>query len=63
MPQDHKLAFLNAAIDRRTTSEGRVQPSATPYILQAGAVIPASLIRLALRFAGASHGAGNGKRL
>jgi len=42
--QDHKLAFLNGAIDRRTTGEGRVQAPATPYILQAGAVIPASLI-------------------
>ena len=42
--QDHKLAFLNGAINRRTTSEGRIQRPASPYILQAGAVIPASLI-------------------
>ncbi|CAM5768381.1 MULTISPECIES: TrbI/VirB10 family protein [Hyphomicrobiales] len=42
--QDHKLAFLNGNIDRRTTSSDRVQPPASPYVLQAGAVIPASLI-------------------
>jgi type IV secretion system protein TrbI len=42
--QDHKLAFLNGNIDRRTTSPDRVQQAATPYVLQAGAVIPASLI-------------------
>jgi type IV secretory pathway VirB10-like protein len=42
--QDHKLAFLNDAVDRRTTSPDRVQPAASKYILQAGAVIPASLI-------------------
>ena len=42
--QDHKLAFLNGNIDRRTTSPDRVQPPASPFVLQAGAVIPASLI-------------------
>ncbi len=42
--QDHKLAFLNGNTDRRTTSSDRVQPPASPYVLQAGAVIPASLI-------------------
>jgi type IV secretion system protein VirB10 len=42
--QDHKLAFLNGNIDRRTTSPDRVQEPASPYVLQAGAVIPASLI-------------------
>jgi type IV secretion system protein VirB10 len=42
--QDHKLVFLNGPIDRRTTSPDRVQPPASPYVLQAGAVIPASLI-------------------
>lgn len=42
--QDHKLAFLNGNVDRRTTSMERVQPAASPYVLQAGAVIPASLI-------------------
>jgi type IV secretion system protein VirB10 len=44
MSQDHKLAFLNGNVDRRTTSPDRVQPAASPYLLQAGAVIPASLI-------------------
>jgi type IV secretory pathway VirB10-like protein len=42
--QDHKLAFLNGAVDLRTTSTDRVQPAASKYILQAGAVIPAALI-------------------
>ena len=42
--QDHKLAFLNGNVDRRITSPDRVQPPASPYVLQAGAVIPASLI-------------------
>ena len=42
--QDHKLAFLNGAVDRRTTSPDRVQVTASKYILQAGAVIPAALI-------------------
>jgi len=41
---EHKLAFLNGNIDRRTTSPDRVQAPASPYVLQAGAVIPASLI-------------------
>jgi type IV secretion system protein VirB10 len=42
--QDRQLAFLNAVVDRRTTSSDRVMPPASPYILQAGAVIPAALI-------------------
>jgi type IV secretory pathway VirB10-like protein len=42
--QDRKLAFLNGNVDRRTTSPDRVQAPASPYVLQAGAVIPASLI-------------------
>lgn len=42
--QDHKLAFLSGSIDRRTTSPDRVQPPASRCVLQAGAVIPASLI-------------------
>jgi type IV secretory pathway VirB10-like protein len=42
--QDHKLAFLNGNIDRRTTSSDRVQPPASQYVLQAGGVISASLI-------------------
>jgi type IV secretion system protein TrbI len=42
--QDHKLAFLNGAVDRRTTSPDRVQAPASQYVLQAGAVIPAALL-------------------
>jgi type IV secretion system protein VirB10 len=42
--QDKQLAFLNAAVDRRTTSLDRVMPPASPFVLQAGAVIPAALI-------------------
>ena len=42
--QDKQLAFLNAAVDRRTTSSDRVTAPASPFVLQAGAVIPAALI-------------------
>jgi type IV secretion system protein VirB10 len=42
--QDHKLAFLNGNIDRRTVSPDRLEAPASPYVLQAGAVIPAALI-------------------
>jgi type IV secretion system protein VirB10 len=42
--QDRKLAFVNASIDRRITSPDRVTKPASPYIVQAGSVIPAALI-------------------
>ena len=42
--QDRKLAFLNAAADRRTVSPDRLAAPASRYVLQAGAVIPAALI-------------------
>jgi len=42
--QDRKLAFVNASIDRRTTSPDRVTKAASPYVVQAGSVIPAALI-------------------
>ena len=42
--QDHKLAFLNGTVDRRTVSPDRMQAPPSPYVLQAGAVIPAALI-------------------
>jgi type IV secretion system protein VirB10 len=42
--QDHRTAFLNAASDRTTTSPDRIQGPDSPYVLQAGAVIAASLI-------------------
>jgi type IV secretion system protein VirB10 len=42
--QDKQLAFLNAAADRRTVTQDRVTPPASPFVLQAGAVISAALI-------------------
>ena len=42
--QDHKLAFLNGDVDRRTVSPDRVEAPASTNILQAGAVIAASLL-------------------
>ena len=42
--QDRQLAFLNAAADRRTVTPDRVTPPASPFVLQAVAVISAALI-------------------
>ncbi|MCK1321627.1 type IV secretory pathway VirB10-like protein [Bradyrhizobium sp. GM2.2] len=42
--QDRKLAFVNASVDRRTISSDRVTRPASPYIVQAGTVIPGALI-------------------
>ncbi|MER9255777.1 TrbI/VirB10 family protein [Mesorhizobium sp. M0598] len=42
--QDRKLAFVNAGPDRRTVSPDRLAEKASPYIVQAGTVIPAALI-------------------
>lgn len=42
--QNNDLAFLNASVDRRTVAADRVAAPASPYILQAGAVIPAALV-------------------
>jgi type IV secretion system protein VirB10 len=42
--QDRKLAFVNAAVDRRTTSPDGVAKPASRYIVQAGSVIAAALI-------------------
>jgi type IV secretion system protein VirB10 len=42
--QDRKLAFVNAEADRRPVSAARVQEKASPYVVQAGTVIPAALI-------------------
>lgn len=42
--QDRQLAFLNAPADRRTVAPDRVMPPASPFVLQAGSVIPAALI-------------------
>jgi len=41
---ERRLAFLNGAVDRRTVSSDRVQGPASPYVVQAGAVIAAALI-------------------
>lgn len=41
---ERQLAFRNAAADHRTVAPDRVMPPASPYVLQAGAVIPAALI-------------------
>ena len=42
--QDRQSAFLNGPVDRRTTSLDRVMAPASPFVLQAGAVIPVALI-------------------
>ncbi len=42
--QDRKLAFTNGPVDRKTTSPDRLARPASPFVLQAGAVIPAALI-------------------
>lgn len=42
--QDKQLAFLNVDVDRRTVAPDRVAAAASPYVLQAGSVIPAALI-------------------
>lgn len=42
--QDRKLAFLNAEVDRRTVAPDRLAAAASPFVLQAGSVIPAALI-------------------
>ncbi|KAA3517777.1 TrbI/VirB10 family protein [Agrobacterium vitis] len=42
--QDRKLAFLNGETDRQTVSTDRVQEKVSPYVVQAGTIIPAALI-------------------
>ncbi len=42
--QDSKLLFVNAPVDRRTTAPDRVSRPASPFIIQAGTIIPAALI-------------------
>lgn len=42
--QNNDLAFLNAPVDRRTVALDHVMPPASPFVLQAGSVIPAALI-------------------
>ena len=42
--QNRHTAFLNGPVNRQTIAPDRVTPPASPWILQAGAVIPAALI-------------------
>lgn len=42
--QERQQAFLDAPVDRRTATPDRVSAPASPYVLQAGAVIPAALV-------------------
>ena len=42
--QDRKLLFVNAPVDRRTTSSDRLSRPASPFVIQAGTVIPAAMI-------------------
>ncbi|MCJ1901399.1 conjugal transfer protein TraI [Paracoccus versutus] len=44
MAQNPRQAFLNAAPDRQPVSTERIMAPASPYLLQAGAVIPAALV-------------------
>jgi type IV secretion system protein TrbI len=41
---DHRQAFLDAPADLQTASGHRLEAPVSPYVLQAGAVIPAALI-------------------
>jgi type IV secretion system protein VirB10 len=42
--QDRKFAFVNGPVDRRTVSPDRFANAASPYVVQAGTVIPAALL-------------------
>ena len=48
--QDHKLAFLNGAADTKASTDAtvesaeRLQTPASPYVVEAGTIIPAALI-------------------
>ena len=42
--QDRKMLFVDAPVDRRTTAPDRVSRPASPFIVQAGTIIPAALI-------------------
>ncbi|MEO1406179.1 MAG: TrbI/VirB10 family protein [Pseudomonadota bacterium] len=41
---DRQEAFLDREIDRRTTAADRLQAPSSPYVVQAGSVIPAALV-------------------
>lgn len=40
--QDSKLLFVNAPVDRRTTAPDRLSRTASPFVVQAGTIIPSS---------------------
>lgn len=42
--QNRKLAFVNGPVDRHTVSQDRLANPASPYVVQAGTVIPAALL-------------------
>lgn len=42
--QDRKLLFVNAPVDRRTTAPDRLLRPVSPFVVQAGTIIPAALI-------------------
>lgn len=42
--QDRKLLFANAPVDRRTTAPDRLSRPASPFVVQAGTIIPAALM-------------------
>ena len=42
--QDRKQLFVNAPIDRRSTAPDRLLRPASPYVVQAGTIIPAALM-------------------
>ncbi|PKU22959.1 TrbI/VirB10 family protein [Telmatospirillum siberiense] len=42
--QDRKTAFMTGTVDRRTLAPDRLTAPASPFIIQAGTVIPAALI-------------------
>jgi type IV secretion system protein VirB10 len=42
--QDRHTAFLNGPVDRQTVALDRIMAPTSPYILQAGAMIPAAMI-------------------
>ncbi len=42
--QDGKVAFASGAVDRTTVSPDRIAPPASPYVVQAGWIIPGALI-------------------
>ncbi|NJM82386.1 MAG: TrbI/VirB10 family protein [Tabrizicola sp.] len=43
-PEDSRTAFLDAPTDRQTVTPDRLADPASPFILQAGTIIPAALI-------------------